>query len=66
MSDELLPCPFCGHLTPIEVQSFSAIFAGWLAHIHCPDCGANGPESMPMSEQNRAALAAASYWNRRA
>nr|WP_314639795.1 Lar family restriction alleviation protein [uncultured Olsenella sp.] len=68
VSDELLPCPFCGG-EDVTVVSF-----GPHAHndyesdafVKCDRCGASGPEvrePVPLGEAEDMALAA---WNRRA
>lgn len=51
---ELLPCPFCAAAPPIHIDANEYI--GY--YIHCPMCGACGPEVLTLDE----AIAA---WNRR-
>jgi Lar family restriction alleviation protein len=71
MSDQLKPCPFCGHAAPglwwaedaNEERDACAV-------IGCPDCGAHGPTGVSefdpdARDPGRSHVTAAEKWNRR-
>lgn len=39
------PCPFCGFDTPIALDKME----GTTHYVHCPECGASGPERLSLN-----------------
>lgn len=65
MSENLLPCPFCGG-TDLNFKYDD--IEGWIAHVECLDCDeVQGPMSrFKYDDKEDAAVDAAELWNRRA
>lgn len=57
------PCPFCGRRHVMRLtEPFDSGFCGW---VHCPRCGARGPEEWRQGEEDARAAGEAA-WHRRA
>lgn len=61
------PCPFC--LTDGNEVGLYGLWdkfdAGWIAHIHCTHCGADGPSVYSETDAFNALDRAAKAWNMR-
>ena len=58
-------CPFCNAGEDRLVDLWNSFDAGHIAHVHCEQCGADGPSIYQESPLSDLLIKARKAWNRR-
>ena len=57
------PCPWCGTRGEGLFELWDAFDGGYIAHVHCSRCGANGPSCYSEPRADEAIKQAWQRWN---